>query len=167
MNIKRSPSWKSLRTVSRNTVSPATNGPAGHSHFWARALSRRNFIASAAGAAGLAIAPSLTFPSLAEAEGNSPGLFCSPSPTPISGGTELLGPGTELFHFFLPGLGTEPSTVGNLNGCVGLASGHGTGNITAGDGEPTNVTFQNDVRFMTGTYVGQDGKQRKGTFAFV
>ncbi len=167
MGFERPASWRSLAPHLENVVSPATKGHIGHSHFWARALSRRNFIASAAGAAGLAIAPNLTFPTLAAAEGNSPGLFCSPSPSPISGGTELLGPGTELFHIFLPALGSEPSLVGNFNGCVGLASGHGTGTITAGDGEPTSVTFQNDVRFMTGTYVGQDGKQRKPTFAFV
>jgi hypothetical protein len=140
--------------------------PGAHAHFWSRAFSRRNFIAGAVGAAGVAIAPNLTFPTLSEAEGTSPGLFCSPSPTPITGGTELLGEGTELFHIFLPGLGTEPSTVGNFKGCIGLASGHGTGTITDDAGE-TAVTFANDTRFMTGTYVGQDGKQRKGSFAFV
>ncbi|HZQ68671.1 MAG TPA: twin-arginine translocation signal domain-containing protein [Terriglobales bacterium] len=166
MPSKHSPSWRTLARLPETSVSPPTIHNVGHSHFWARALSRRNFIASSAAAAGLAIAPSLTFPTLAEAEGNSPGLFCSPSPTPITGGTELLGPGTELFHFFLPGPGSEPSTVGNFNGCIGLASGHGTGTITDDSGE-SSVTFANDVRFMTGTYVGQDGKQRKGSFAFV
>ena len=167
MPSKHSPSWRTLARLPETSVSPPSNKAIGHSHFWARALSRRNFIASSAAAAGLAIAPTLAFPTFAEAEGNSPGLFCSPSPTPITGGTELLGPGTELFHFFLPGIGSEPSTVGNLNGCVGLASGHGTGTITDSSGEPSSVTFANDTRFMTGTYVGQDGKQRKGTFAFV
>ncbi len=137
--------------------------PGAHAHFWSRAFSRRNFIAGAVGAAGLAIAPNLAFPIPAEAEGTGPGLFCSPSPSPIVGGMELLGPGTELFHIFLPAPGSEVSTVGNFKGSVGLASGHGTGTIN-GD---TPVTFANDTRFMAGTYVGQDGKQRKGTFAFV
>ena len=137
-----------------------------HSHFWSRAFSRRNFIAGAVGAAGLAMAPNLTFPTEAEAEGTAPGLFCSPSPSPILGGTELLGPGTELFHLFLPSPGSEVSTVGNFKGCVGLASGHGTGTVTDGSGT-SSVTFANDTRFMTGTYVGQDGKQHKGSFAFV
>jgi hypothetical protein len=137
--------------------------PGAHAHFWSRAFSRRNFIAGAVGAAGVAIAPNLVFPTLAEAAGTAPGLFCSPSPSPIIGGMELLGPGTELFHVFLPAPGSEVSTVGNFKGSVGLASGHGTGTIN-GD---TPVTFANDTRFMTGTYVGQDGKQRTGTFAFV
>ncbi|HKS71574.1 MAG TPA: twin-arginine translocation signal domain-containing protein [Terriglobales bacterium] len=134
-----------------------------HSHFWSRVFSRRNFIAGAVGAAGLAMAPNLAFPTEAEAEGTAPGLFCSPSPSPIVGGTQIFGPGTELFHIFLPAPGSEVSTVGNFQGSVGLASGHGTGTIN-GD---TPVTFANDTRFMTGSYVGQDGKKRKGTFAFV
>lgn len=140
--------------------------PGAHAHFWRRAFSRRNFLAGAVGAAGLAMAPNLAFPPVAEAEGTGPGLFCSPSPSPISGGTELLGPGTELFHIFLPATGSEPSTVGNFKGCVGLASGHGTGTITDSNGD-SSVTFANDTRFMSGTYVGQDGKSRKGSFAFV
>jgi len=138
----------------------------GHAHFWSRVFSRRNFIAGAVGAAGLAMAPTLWFPSEAEAEGTAPGLFCSPSPSPILGGMELLGPDTELFHIFLPAPGSEVSTVGNFKGSVGLASGHGTGTITDSNGT-SSVTFANDTRFMTGTYVGQDGKQRKGSFAFV
>lgn len=137
-----------------------------HAHFWSRAFSRRNFITGAVGAAGLAIAPNLAFPTEAEAEGTAPGLFCSPSPSPILGGMELLGPGTELFHIFLPAPGSEVSTVGNFKGTVGLASGHGTGTVTDSNGT-SSVTFANDTRFMTGTYVGQDGKQRKGSFAFV
>jgi hypothetical protein len=28
------------------------------------------------------------------------------------------------------------------------------------------VTFASDMRVMTGTYAGQDGKNRKGTFVF-
>ena len=99
----------------------------GHAHFWSRVFSRRNFIAGAVGAAGLAMAPTLWFPTEAEAEGTAPGLFCSPSPSPILGGMELLGPDTELFHIFLPAPGSEVSTVGNFKGSVGLASGHGTG----------------------------------------
>jgi hypothetical protein len=140
--------------------------PGAHAHFWSRAFSRRNFLAGAAGAAGLAFMPNLAFPTPAEAEGTAPGLFCSPSPSPILGGTELLGPGTELFHIFLPAPGSEVSTVGNFKGSVGLASGHGTGTLTDSNGA-NSVTFANDTRFMTGTYVGQDGKQRKGSFAFV
>lgn len=152
--------------LSAGKAALSPNHPGAHAHFWSRAFSRRNFIAGAVGAAGLAMAPNLAYPTEAEAEGTAPGLFCSPSPSPILGGTELLGPGTELFHIFLPAPGSEPSTVGNFKGCVGLASGHGTGTVTDSNGT-SSVTFANDTRFMTGTYVGQDGKQRKGGFAFV
>ena len=163
MQLNHPPSQTSLAGLSDGKAMLSPPHPGAHAHFWSRAFSRRNFIAGAVGAAGLAIAPNLAFPTLADAEGTAPGLFCSPSPSPITGGTELLGQGTELFHIFLPAPGSEVSTVGNFKGCVGLASGHGTG-TTNGD---TPVTFANDIRFMTGTYVGQDGKQRKGTFAFV
>ena len=159
-------SWRTLAQQSAAKATSSASHSGAHAHFWPRELSRRNFIASAAGAAGLVIAPSLSFPTMAEAEGTSPGLFCSPSPTPITGGTELLGMGTELFHVFLPGPGTEPSTIGNFKGCIGVAAGHGTGTITDDNGE-SSVTFATDMRFMTGTYVGQDGKQRKGSFALV
>lgn len=153
-----------LARAFRAGVSPPFSYP-GHAHFYERALSRRNFLATAAGAAGLALAPDLALPTLALAESHSPGLFCSPSPTPITGGTELLGPGTELFHVFLPAPNVEPSTVGNFKGCIGWAAGHGTGTITDDSGS-TSVTFVSDMRFMTGTYAGQDGKKRKGTFVF-
>jgi len=166
MELSRPPSWSPPTRLMPGTAAKSAHRPGQHAHFWQRAFSRRRFITGAAGAAGVALVPNLSFPNLADAESHSPGLFCSPSATPISGGTELLGPGTELFHFFLPGPGTEPSTVGNFKGCIGLASGHGTGTITDSNGNSA-VTFANDTRFMTGTYVGQDGKQRKGTVAFV
>jgi hypothetical protein len=39
-------------------------------------------------------------------------------PRPIPGGTEFLGPGTELFHVFAPGAG-EPNTITDFNGFAG------------------------------------------------
>jgi hypothetical protein len=160
----RKPSWGSLAREIRGKAIPPPNYP-GHAHFYERAFSRRNFLATAAGAAGLALAPEIALPTLALAESHKPGLFCSPSPTPIPGGTQLLGEGTELFHVFLPAANTEPSTIGNFKGCIGWSAAHGTGTVTDDTGE-SSVTFSTDMRFMTGTYVSQDGKKRKGTFVF-
>lgn len=157
-------SWGALARELRAKAPPPANYPA-HAHFYERAFSRRNFLATTAGVAGLALAPEIALPTLVSAESHSPGLFCSPSPTPIPGGTELLGPGTELFHVFLPAANTEPSTINNFKGSIGWAAGHGTGTMTDNNGE-TSVTFASDMRFATGTYVGQDGKQRRGTFVF-
>jgi len=39
----------------------------------------------------------------------------SATPLPIPGGLQVLGPGTPVFHFFLPAPAVEPSTVTNFN----------------------------------------------------
>ncbi len=78
------------------------------------------------------------------------------------------GPGTELFHVFLPEPGNEPSTVGDFNGTVGLADITGVG---VGTDTTTNIartfTYEADVRFMDGQYAGVDGQIHEGTFGFV
>jgi hypothetical protein len=84
-------------------------------------------------------------------------------PNPIPGGIQPFGPGTEVFHIFLPGPDNEPSTITDFHGFVGLA--HITGSGTANPGN-RHVFFDNDVRFMKGPYIGVDGKQRNGTFGF-
>jgi hypothetical protein len=130
----------------------------GHSHFWERAgVSRRNFLSAAAAAAGLAAAPrsglALSFDS---------------SPRPIPGGIQPLGPGTELFHVFPAAPGTEPSTITDFNGVVGVAVVDGTwsgGGVTAPPG--VELVFDTDMRFMKGEYVGVDGNHHHGAFIFV
>jgi hypothetical protein len=87
-------------------------------------------------------------------------------PQPIPGGLELLGPGTPLFHVFLPGSGAEPSTITDFNGFVGWAAVGGQGTHTAG-GVSSHLPFESDVRFMIGEYVGVDGKHHHGAFAFI
>ena len=61
---------------------------------------------------------------------------------------------------FLPGTG-EPSTITNFKGNVAatIIDGRGTGANAA-------HAFEVDVRFMDGTFIGLDGKQSVGTFAF-
>lgn len=82
-------------------------------------------------------------------------------PRPIPGGTRFLGPGTELFHVFLPGVG-EPITITDFNGFSG--AGHITG---TGTGAHTGLTFDVDNRFMTGEYIALDGRHFNATFGFL
>jgi len=125
----------------------------GHDHFWQRALSRRQFLGTTAGAAAALATSPLWIPTLAKASGAEP--------VPIPGG---FAPG---FHAFL-GPGVEPSTIFNFRGVTGVATVQGTGtawNTTTG--ERTAVLFDSDNRFMQGEYVGADGERHQGTFGFV
>jgi hypothetical protein len=84
-------------------------------------------------------------------------------PKPIPGGINI--PPFGFFHLFLPGSGAEPSSITDFNGNVGIAliRGEGTG-TTAGVSE--RLTYEVDIRFMTGLYQGVDGKNHQGTFGF-
>ena len=137
----------------------------GHPHFWQRALSRRQFVRTVGGTA----ATSLALGSGLLGRGLSPAWAgTSALPKPIKGGIQPFGPGTEVFHVFLPGQGNEPSTIRDLKGLVGLAnvSGAGTGTHKP-TGETKRLVFDADCRFMQGSYVGRDGELHRGTFGFV
>lgn len=137
----------------------------GHAHFWQRAMPRRQFITKAAGTLGLVLGSGmlgsgLLTPQLVRAA-EPPGA----APNPIPGGIQPFGPGTEVFHFFFPGPGSEPSLITDFNGFVGVA--HVTGNGTRTDTSTGNTSrrfFDADMRFMQGHYVGVDGEQHEGTF---
>jgi len=108
--------------------------------------------------------------------GVSPG--SDPAPTPIPGGfnaQQAFGPRfpNRFFHLFLPGPGTEPSTIFNFKGNVAILNIHGTGKRTNLDpdtaefvSQTPHLPFATDVRFMQGTYVGVDGQEHQGTFGF-
>jgi len=90
------------------------------------------------------------------------------APRPIPGGLQPFGPGTEVFHLFLPGEGNEPITIFDFHGFVGLANVDGTGTgIDTKTGATAPLTFDNDVRFMKGAYIGVDGEKHQGTFGFI
>ena len=135
----------------------------GHTHFWERAmLSRRQFIKASAGATGAVLSSGLWIPAVAHAWGGQV------PPRPIPGGIQPFGPGTEVFHVFLPGHGAEPSTITDFHGSIGIAEIQGTG--TASDtrtGATTPLLFDTDTRFMKGVYIGVDGKKHSGTFGFI
>jgi len=91
------------------------------------------------------------------------------APVPVAGG--LPDPDfnpTGVFHFF-GGPGTEPSSIGNFKGFSGIA--FTSGNVTRTNirtGRQQSLPFIDaDMRFMTGTFKGADGREHPGTFAFV
>jgi hypothetical protein len=129
----------------------------GHDHFWERAHSRGVFVRRAAGAAGAALAGSMWLPALARAERGK----TTAAPRPIPGNPALGG-----FHVQVPGEGNEPSTIFDFNGFVGIAHIVGTGTARMADGLRRRLFFDVDNRFMTGVYVGFDGRIHRGTFAF-
>jgi|SRR5579862_6003101 len=132
----------------------------GHAHFWQRAAahSRRNFL----GAMGGAVAAGLALPNRMLADSST-------LPNPIPGGLDLLslvgaGPG-PIFHVYLPGTAPELSTITDFNGMLGQAEVLGPWS-GGNDVVAANSQYDADMRFMTGEYIGRDGKHHQGTFAF-
>ena len=125
-------------------------------------MSRRQFVRTAATTSALAIGATLVWPGVVAAAPPS-----DASPNPIPGGTDLeallgLPPG-PIFHFFFPAFGNEVSTITDLNGVVAAGEIQGTGLTNTS----TSLTYDADMRFMSGEYVGVDGHPRQGTFGFV
>jgi hypothetical protein len=127
-----------------------------------RAPSRRQFLRTAAGAAGGVLGASLWFPARAWARRNV-------APKPIPGGTTIVIGDEEFFIHHFPVTGpTEPSEITDLNGHSGdcRVLGSGTG-INTDTGETMPLLYQADMGFMKGDYISEDGHRHHGTFAFV
>jgi hypothetical protein len=128
-------------------------GSVGHDHFWEHALSRGGLMKGA----GALMATSLLLPGLARAGGN----VTSAAPSPIPPNPDFLG-----LHVYFPVEGNEPASIFDFNGFCGVTELQGTGTLTMG-GETTPAVFDVDNRFMTGEYVGADGRMHHGTFGFI
>jgi hypothetical protein len=94
-------------------------------------------------------------------------------PKPIPGGMDF---GSGPLHVYDYSQGFEPSTITDFRGFVGIHHLQGEGTVTTGGGggglsTPTatgdRLHYDADMRFMQGTYVGEDGQEREGTFGFV
>lgn len=123
-------------------------------------LTRRRLLGVAAGAAGAAMLSRFWLAPFAQAAPMG-------GPKPIPGGINV--PFAKgLFHVFLPEPGKEPSTITDFDGIVGLSVVRGSCTRTRmGGGAPERLIYETDMRFMTGRYVGADGKTATGTFGFV
>jgi hypothetical protein len=155
-------------------IPSVVGGTAGHAHFWDHALaagiSRAQFLRRSAAAVGGLATLSMLAPGSARA--------AAADPKPIPGGFNLVDfglpvpPFPETIHVLAPGVATpensEPITITDFNGQIGYAiiDGSGTGTDTA-TGATTRYATNVDMRFMRGTYVGEDGRVRHGSFAFV
>jgi len=87
-------------------------------------------------------------------------------PRPIPGGFDEnfnLVPRHPFIHVLPPALGFEMSTITDFRGRI--AAGETQGTARGSDG--SRYTFDTDMRFMEGTYVGRDGRRRSGSFGFV
>ena len=126
----------------------------GHAHFWDRAISRRAFLAASAVATGAVLAPEMWMPVFA-AEEFSP-------PNPIKGGTTTP---FGVLHFYFPSAieskTGDPSLIRDFNGFVGM------GEWTGGKVASSSMTWNADIRFMKGEFVGKDGEEHRGTFGFI
>ena len=72
-------------------------------------------------------------------------------------------PSNPAFHVLPPTIGFEMSTITDFHGV--LAASETQGRARGSDGR--SYTFDADMRFMRGTYVGMDGHAREGTFGFI
>jgi hypothetical protein len=131
-------------------------------------FSRRAFIGSAAGAAGAALGSGLLWPTTAGAESRAHP-SAAPKPTP---NTTSIPPGPPpatpvSFHFTAFEATTDPSSITDFTGSVGVADVRGSGVATNPDGTTETLLYDTDMRFMKGLFVGQDGATHRGTFGFV
>jgi hypothetical protein len=152
-------------------------------------LTRRAFMGGAGLAgAGLALGPQLAMPVLADDEqagGFSPRFFtASVSPNEIEHvNTVTTGAFSNKAHFFFPGpvegtaaatdpegahpMGRDPSTIYDFKGVIGqtdIVNITGTG-TDLNTGASARYTFHTDSRFMSGEFIGSDGRKHRGTFA--
>ncbi|HEY1368598.1 MAG TPA: hypothetical protein VGF23_15865, partial [Gaiellaceae bacterium] len=130
------------------------------SHHERHRLTRRALLGSTAGATGAILGAGLLQPAAALA--GNPHTDNTPNPTTTK--ATINGLDFSITSF---GPGLDASTITDFNGFVGVADVQGTGTATNPDGSTETLLFDTDMRFMTGTYVGKDGKIYRGSFAFV
>jgi hypothetical protein len=135
-------------------------------------LSRRNLIRGAAGTAlgaGL-LRPKLVFGRDDDAESERATGF---GPRPILGGVAPLAPlGIFVHHNPLSPASSltslkDPSQITDFDGFVGLTNIHGGGTGIDAKGVTKPLGFRADMGFSKGKFIGTDGREHTGTFAFV
>jgi hypothetical protein len=135
-----------------------------HAHLPPARVSRRQFLHGAAGLTAFATALG-PLPSRAQRVHGGPGIGLV---TPIPATLDIAG---EDFHVQAPpftGADTDPSSVHNFRGTVGIAFISGLVERTdRKTGETRTLPYAfNDLRFMQGRFEGRDRHVRNATFAF-
>lgn len=163
-----------LKNLEKIAASASSTVPSyrPHRHFAERLVNRRAFLEKSGLSLGVLAGAGLLRPSRLSAAPVPPLSFgrkstTAATPSPIPGGLQLLGPSGPLFHVFLPATGAEPSTITDFNGFVGWAAVGGMGAHTPAGEAPQHVPFESDMRFMAGEFIGADGKNHHGAFAFI
>src|SRR5215510_1502361 len=98
--------------------------------------------------------------------GATPAFAAAADPKPIPGGfseTFEFVTSNPFIHVLPPTVGFEMSTITDFNGVVAAAEIQG---LARGSDGSTN-SFDADMRFMQGVYVGEDGRHRNRSFAFI
>ena len=126
-----------------------------------KGFSRRRFLRAASGVSGLLLVAGKSLPVSAAT--------CDPAAIPE---TLVLGGGLPDIHVQLPGVltaaDTDPSTIWNFNGHVGLAVVDGVGVRTdLRTGMRTRMPYEVDLRFMQGEFVSARRRHCHGTFALI
>jgi hypothetical protein len=88
------------------------------------------------------------------------------APRPIPGGFDLnFKPVRKdpFVHVLVPSVGYEMSTITDFNGAIGASETQGTARGSNG----RKYSFDCDMRFMRGAYVGLDGRMHNGSFGFI
>lgn len=85
-------------------------------------------------------------------------------PKPIPGGVTNAG---VFIHHFPPVLGNEPSQITDFDGQVANCRITGTGTGVDAAGRSSPLTFQVDMGFMKGVYIGTDEQPHLGSFGFI
>jgi hypothetical protein len=144
-------------------------GPFSWNALQDRWLTRRKLIHGTAGALGAGFLR----PNFVPANDDDGDAACV-GPNPIPGGVTGLKPfGIFIHHNPLNpatplGNINDPSQITDFDGFVGLTHirGGGTGTDTM-TGASARLAFQADMGFSQGKFIGTDGRQHRGTFAFV
>ena len=87
-------------------------------------------------------------------------------PSPIPGGFDEsfnIVPSDPFIHVLPPTIGFEMATITDFDGVIAAAEIQGTAQGSDG----TQYTFDTDMRFMRGRYVGMDGQIRTASFGFI
>jgi hypothetical protein len=149
---------------------PHTQRTIGHSHFWDRAMSRRNMLLGTAAAAGVMVGGRIVPPRFGTLAGAA---STTRDPKPIPGGILVLD--EQRYHAYVPGRANpldptspinEPSTITDFDGVVAITQTQGKGTGVE-HGVDVPLTFDADMRFMAGRYVGKDGQIHQGQFGFI